>query len=63
MVITPVVYVAMHGQGLMGCGAMGVDKLKFSGPKIEAMRVMGSFGSFLKLAGAVPGNKGATCPK
>ena len=54
------------GKGSWGCGAMGAmgtGKLKFSGPKVEAMKVMGPFGSFLRLAGAVPGNKGATCPK
>lgn len=54
------------GRGSFGCGAMGAmmsGKLKFSGPKVEAMKVMGPFASFLRLAGAVPGKKGATCPK
>lgn len=54
------------GRGSFGCGAMGAmmsGKLKFIGPKMEAMNVMGPFASFLRLAGAVPGNKGATCPK
>jgi hypothetical protein len=36
-------------------------KLKFSGPKGEAMGVMGSFNDFLLLTGKVPGDKGA-CP-
>ncbi len=52
------------GKGSWGCGAMGAmmsGKLKFSGPKVEAMKVMTPFGAFLKLAGAVPGNK-AACP-
>ncbi len=52
------------GKGAWGCGAMGAmmsGKLKFSGPKVEAMKVMSPFGAFLKLAGAVPGSK-AACP-
>ena len=53
------------GRGSWGCGAMGAmmsGKLKFSGPKMEAMKVMTPFGAFLKLAGKVPGNQKA-CPK
>jgi putative sterol carrier protein len=53
------------GRGSWGCGAMGAmmsGKLKFSGPKMEAMKVMTPFEGFLKLAGKVPGNQGA-CPK
>jgi len=43
--------------------AMMFGRLKFSGPKGEAMSVMTPFGEFLKLAGAVPGNKGKeNCP-
>lgn len=48
------------GAGKFGCGAMGAmstGKLRFKGPKMEAMGVMGPFGSFLKLTGAVPGSK------
>ncbi len=53
------------GKGSFGCGAMGAmasGKLKFNGPKMEAMGVMGPFESFLQLTGKVPGNKGA-CKK
>ncbi len=53
------------GRGSWGCGAMGAmmsGKLRFSGPKMEAMKVMDPFESFLKLAGKVPGNQKA-CPK
>lgn len=43
--------------------AMMFGRLKFSGPKTEAMSVMGPFGAFLKLAGGVPGDKGKdNCP-
>ena len=43
--------------------AMMFGRLKFSGPKGEAMSVMGPFGAFLKLAGSVPGDKGKDhCP-
>lgn len=52
------------GKGSFGCGAMGAmmsGKLKFTGPKGEAMRVMGPFGAFLKVAGAVKGDK-SSCP-
>ncbi len=55
---------ACMGRGSFGCGAMGAmgtGKLKFTGPKGEAMRVMGPFGSFLKIAGAVPGTTDS-CP-
>lgn len=53
------------GRGSFGCGAMGAmmsGKLKFQGPKVEAMSVMEPFGAFLKIAGKVPGDK-ASCPK
>ena len=56
---------ACMGRGSWGCGAMGAmmsGKLKFSGPKMEAMKVMAPFEGFLKLAGKLPGNK-AACPK
>lgn len=43
-------------------GAMMSGKLKFKGPKMEAMKVMGPFASFLRLTGKVAGNK-ANCPK
>jgi putative sterol carrier protein len=54
------------GKGSFGCGAMGAmmsGKLKFTGPKGEAMTVMGPFGAFLELTGSVEGVKGQTCPK
>ena len=50
------------GKGSFGCGAMGAmatGKLKFNGPKMEAMGVMGPFNSFLTLTGTIPGEKGA----
>jgi len=53
------------GEGSFGCGAMGAmvsGKLKFNGPKVEAMKVMGPFGAFLRLTGKVPSDK-STCPK
>jgi len=55
------------GEGRFGCGAMGAmgammtGKLKFQGPKGEAMGVMGPFDSFLTMTGKVPGDK-AACP-
>lgn len=52
------------GQGKFGCGAMGAmmtGKLKFEGPKGEAMGVMGPFDGFLVATGSVPGDK-STCP-
>jgi putative sterol carrier protein len=55
---------ACMGEGSFGCGAMGAmttGKLKFSGPKGEAMGVMGPFNEFLLLTGQVPGDKGS-CP-
>jgi putative sterol carrier protein len=55
---------ACMGKGSFGCGAMGAmmtGKLKFVGPKMEAMKVMSPFESFLKLAGKVPGDT-ASCP-
>jgi len=50
------------GEGSFGCGAMGAmttGKLKFDGPKMEAMGVMGPFNAFLKLTGTIGGEKGA----
>ena len=35
---------------------MMTGKLKYSGPKGEAMSVMGRFDSFLQLTGKVPGD-------
>jgi putative sterol carrier protein len=55
---------ACMGEGKFGCGAMGAmasGKLKFKGPKMEAMGVMGPFDSFLTMTGKVPGDK-AACP-
>ncbi len=48
------------GKGSFGCGAMGAmttGKLKFNGPKMEAMSVMGPFGDFLTLTGTIPSDK------
>ncbi len=56
---------ACMGQGSFGCGAMGAmmtGKLKFQGPKAEAMGVIGPFDSFLLLAGKVPGDT-SSCPQ
>jgi len=56
---------ACMGRGEFGCGAMGAmttGKLKFKGPKMEAMGVMGPFDRFLTLTGKVPGDM-AACPK
>jgi putative sterol carrier protein len=56
---------ACMGRGSFGCGAMGAmmsGKLKFKGPKVEAMKVMSPFEAFLKVAGSLPGDK-ASCPK
>jgi putative sterol carrier protein len=47
------------------CGVMGsmmTGKLKFSGPKLEAMKVMDPFANFLKLTGKVEATKTA-CKK
>ncbi len=55
---------ACMGEGSFGCGAMGAittGKLKFSGPKGEAMGVMGPFDQFLVLTGKVASDQGA-CP-
>jgi putative sterol carrier protein len=41
---------------------MMFGRLKFSGPKMEAMGVMGPFESFLLLVGKVPGDT-SVCPK
>jgi len=54
------------GKASFGCGAMGAmmsGKLKFKGPKVEAMGVMGPFGSFLKLVGSVGKIGSKTCPR
>ena len=56
---------ACMGKGSFGCGAMGAmmtGKLKFKGPKAEAMGVMGPFDNFLLLTGKVGGDTSA-CPK
>ncbi|MCB1754245.1 MAG: SCP2 sterol-binding domain-containing protein [Gammaproteobacteria bacterium] len=48
------------GAAHFGCGAMGAmmsGKLKFTGPKMEAMGVMKPFGEFLKLTGSLGGDK------
>jgi putative sterol carrier protein len=42
--------------------AMMFGRLQFSGPKLEAMGVMGPFEAFLLLVGKVPGDMGS-CPK
>ncbi len=52
------------GKGSWGCGPMGAmatGKLKFKGPKMEAMGVMGPFAGFLELTGKVPSDRSA-CP-
>lgn len=52
------------GKGSFGCGAMGAmatGKLKFTGPKMEAMSVMGPFGEFLLLTGKLGGDM-ESCP-
>jgi putative sterol carrier protein len=41
--------------------AMMFGRLKFTGPKMEAMGVMGPFEAFLRLPGKIPGDK--ACPK
>ena len=41
--------------------AMAFGRLKFTGPKMEAMSVMGPFEAFLRLPGKIPGGK--ACPK
>lgn len=54
------------GKASFGCGAMGAmmsGKLKFKGPKVEAMKVMSPFGAFLKLVGSVGKNESKTCPR
>jgi putative sterol carrier protein len=40
--------------------AMMLGRLKFTGPKMEAMSVMGPFEAFLRLPGKIPSDK--TCP-
>jgi len=40
--------------------AMMFGRLKFTGPKMEAMGVMGPFEAFLRLPGKIPGDK--ACP-
>lgn len=52
------------GEGKWGCGPMGAmatGKLKFEGPKMEAMGVMGPFESFLLLTGKVEADRNS-CP-
>ena len=52
------------GKGSWGCGAMGAmmtGKLKFEGPKGEAMSVMGPFNAFLQLMDDIPGDA-SRCP-
>ncbi len=50
------------GRGEYGAmKAMMTGRLKFDGPKGEAMKNMGPFGAFLKLVGAVEADA-ATCP-
>ncbi len=52
------------GKGSWGCGAMGAmmtGKLKFDGPKMEAMGVMDPFNAFLQLVDDVPGDA-SKCP-
>ena len=52
------------GAAKFGCKAMGAmmsRKLKFVGPKMEAMGVMGPFNAFLKLVGQVGIEEGG-CP-
>ena len=41
--------------------AMMFGRLKFTGPKMEAMSVMGPFEAFLRLPGKIPGDQ--ACPK
>ena len=41
--------------------AMMFGRLKFAGPKMEAMSVMGPFEAFLRLPGKIPGDQ--ACPK
>ena len=63
----------MHGDTKrwieMGAGeygpmkAMMFGRLKFQGPKVEAMSVMGPFEAFLQLTGKVPGTDNNSCPK
>jgi putative sterol carrier protein len=46
--------------GMGKCGVMGsmmTGKLKFKGPKLEAMKVMEPFANFLKLTGKTPATK------
>ena len=43
--------------------AMTFRRLKFQGPMMEAMSVMGPFASFLQLTGKVPGTDTTSCPK
>ncbi len=55
---------ACMGEGSWGCGPMGAmatGKLKFDGPKMEAMSVMGPFEGFLLLTGKVASDRN-TCP-
>lgn len=52
------------GEGKWGCGpklAMMTGKLKFEGPKMEAMSVMGPFEQFMLLTGKVDADR-SSCP-
>ncbi|MCB1858223.1 MAG: SCP2 sterol-binding domain-containing protein [Gammaproteobacteria bacterium] len=52
------------GKGDWGCGPMGAmatGKLKFEGPKMEAMSVMGPFEDFLLLTGSLDSDRNS-CP-
>ena len=52
------------GEGKWGCGPMGAmasGKLKFDGPKMEAMGVMGPFEGFLLLTGKIESDR-TSCP-
>ena len=52
------------GEGKWGCGpklAMMTGKLKFEGPKMEAMGVMGPFEQFMLLTGKVEADR-TSCP-
>lgn len=53
---------ACMGSGKCGVmGSMMTGKLKFVGPKVEAMKVMDPFSAFLKLTGKVPAEKKKQC--
>jgi putative sterol carrier protein len=62
-----VMYASTQRWHEMGAGeygpmkAMMFNRLKFDGPSVEAMGVMGPFGQFLLLPGKIPGDD--SCPK